>query len=185
MNPSPKKKHTPEHIRLLSRVLATICLILMALMPIIPVAYWVLTDTGILAVQANLTPEAIQGELSIWQRVVAGLLTEIPLAIFLVGLWQVRRCFEQFSAGRFFSSSAVRSLSLFAGLTMASVAASVVTTTLVSMVLTLQNPAGSRSLTVSFGSDQVLLLFFAGMVWLMASIIHQGQMLAEENASFI
>jgi hypothetical protein len=154
-------------------------------LPIIVVVYWILADTSMLAAQANLKPTAIQGELSKWQRIVAGVLTEIPLIMFMAGLWQVRRCFQQFSAGRFFSSTAVRSLSRFAGWTMASVITSVVTTSLISIVITLQNPSGARSLTVSFGSDQVLLLFFAGMVWVIASVIHQGQILAEENASFI
>jgi hypothetical protein len=185
MNSPIRDNHTPERIRLVSRLLAASCLILIALLPIAVVAYWILSDTSMLATHANLTPTAIQGKLSMWQRIVAGVLTEIPLVLFMLGLWQARRCFKQFSAGKFFSSTAVRSLSKFAGWTVASVIASVATTTLVSIVITLQNPAGSRALTVSFGSDQVLLLFFAGMVWLMASVIHQGQMLAEENASFI
>jgi hypothetical protein len=166
-------------------MLATSCLILIMSLPIIVVVYWILADTSMLAAQANLKPAAIQGELSRSQRIVAGALTEIPLIMFMAGLWQVRRCFQQFSAGRFFSSTAVRSLSRFAGWTMASVITSVVTTSLISIVITLQNPSGARSLTVSFGSDQVLLLFFAGMVWVIASVIHQGQILAEENASFI
>ncbi|MBA4155735.1 MAG: DUF2975 domain-containing protein, partial [Flavobacterium sp.] len=38
---------------------------------------------------------------------------------------------------------------------------------------------------IGVGSDQLLLLFFAGMVWLMAGVISQGQKLAEENASFV
>lgn len=185
MNPSSQDKHTPEHIRRLSRVLATTCLILITFLPIIVVAYWILADTNMLAAQANLPPATIQEALSMWQRIVAGVLTEIPLALLMVGLWQARRCFKQFSAGRFFSSTAVHSLSRFAGWTMASVIASIVTNSLISIVITLQNPVGSRSLSISFGSDQVLLLFFAGMVWLMASVIHQGQMLAKENASFI
>ena len=49
----------------------------------------------------------------------------------------------------------------------------------------MNNPPGMRHLSVSFGSDQVFTLFFAGMVWLMAAVIGQGQKLAEENASFI
>ncbi|MEJ2693048.1 MAG: DUF2975 domain-containing protein [Candidatus Thiodiazotropha sp.] len=184
-NPPTQDKHTPERIRLLSRLLATCCLILITALPIVVVAYWAVSDTSMLAAHANLTPTVIQGKLSIWQRIVAGVLSEIPLVLFMIGLWQARRCFKQFSDGKFFSATAVRSLSRFAGWTAASVIASVATTTLVSVVITLQNPVESRTLTVSFGSDQLLLLFFAGMVWLMASVIHQGQKLAEENASFI
>jgi hypothetical protein len=147
--------------------------------------YWLLADTAVLAANASLSPTAVQRDFSTWQRILAGMLTEIPLVMFVTGLWQVRRCFMQFSIGRFFSSTVVLGLSRFAGWTMASVIASVVTASLVSVVITIQNPAGSRMFTLSFGSDQIVLLFFAGMVWIMASIVHQGQELAKENASFV
>ena len=185
MNQRIRDRHSPERIRRLSRILAACCLIFITLLPIAVMVYWLLADTADLAANANLAPTAIQENFSMWQRILAGLLSEIPLLMFVAGLWQVRRCFMQFSIGRFFSTTVVLGFSRFAGWTMASVIASVVTASLVSVVITIQNPAGSRMFTLSFGSDQVLLLFFAGMVWVMASIVHQGQMLAQENASFV
>ena len=39
--------------------------------------------------------------------------------------------------------------------------------------------------SVGIGSDHVFTLFFAGLVWLMAAVIAQGQTLAEENEGFV
>ena len=52
-------------------------------------------------------------------------------------------------------------------------------------LLTLNNPPGQRHLSVGIGSDLVFTLFFAGLVWLMAAVIAQGQTLAEENEGFV
>ena len=40
-------------------------------------------------------------------------------------------------------------------------------------------------ISVGIGSDLVFTLFFAGLVWLMAAVIAQGQTLAEENEGFV
>ena len=55
----------------------------------------------------------------------------------------------------------------------------------ISVVLTVNNPVGMRHLAIGIGSDQVLMVFFAGMVWLLAAVIGQGQALAEENDAFV
>lgn len=103
----------------------------------------------------------------------------------MIGLWEARQCFRRFVAGEIFSAHTVRCPRRFAGWVMVSVAASMIAVTAVSVVLTLNNPPGMRHLAISIGSDQVFTLFFAGMVWLMAAVIGEGQTLAEENATFV
>ncbi|EWS62519.1 hypothetical protein Y695_04255 [Hydrogenophaga sp. T4] len=53
------------------------------------------------------------------------------------------------------------------------------------MLLTLHNPPGLRHLALGIGSDHLFTFFFAGLVWLMAAVIGQGQALAEENERFV
>jgi hypothetical protein len=103
----------------------------------------------------------------------------------LVGLWQAYRFFKLFAAGQIFSTRAARYLSRFAGWLLASVLGSVLSGAAITVVITLQNMEGSRLLAVSISSDQIFLMFFAAMVYLMASVIRQGQKLAEENATFV
>ena len=54
-----------------------------------------------------------------------------------------------------------------------------------SVVLTLQNTPGTRRMAIGLGSDQLFMLLFAALVYLMADVIAQGQTLAEENERFV
>jgi hypothetical protein len=174
-----------QRIARISRLLAAFCLFLIIVLPVTLAAYWALADAAQLALRGNLSPSAMQAPVQTWQRVVGGLLAEVPLALLLLGVWQARRCFALFAAGQVFTAEAVRCLRRFAGWVMASVLAGFITGPATSVLLTLQNPPGMRHLAVGIGSDQLFTLFFAGMVWLMAAVIGQGQVLAEENATFV
>lgn len=174
-----------RRIRRISRTLAVTCVVLMGALPVSVLIYWVVADGGALAVRANLPARAIQAPLLLSQRIAGALVTEIPLGLLVVGLWQARKCFTLFAAGQVFTAEAVGYLRRFAGWVLASVAASIIASPVLSVVLTLHNPPGMRHLAIGIGSDQIFTLFFAGMVWLMAAVIGQGQALAEENASFV
>lgn len=185
MKPLTPHLQVSRHIQHLSRVLAVACLMLIVLLPIAVAVYWMLADVATLAVRANLSATAIQGALLTWQRIAGGLMAEIPLVLLLIGVWQARQCFRLFSVGQLFTSEAVCCLKRFSGWAFASALAGTLTGAALSVVLTLNNPPAMHHLAISVGSDQIFLLFFAAMVWLMANVIHQGQRLAEENATFI
>ncbi len=155
------------------------------MLPIAVIIYWAVADPTELAARGNLAAGAIQAPLFSWQRIAGAVVTEVPLALLMIGLWQARNCFKPFSAGRVFTADAVRCLRQFAGWVMVSVAAGIVAGAVISALLTMHNPANMRHLAIGVGSDQIFTLFFAGMVWLMAAVIAQGQTLAEENAAFI
>jgi hypothetical protein len=55
----------------------------------------------------------------------------------------------------------------------------------ISIVLTFNNQLGEKHVAIGIGTDQVLTMMFAAVVWVMAAVIAQGQALAEENASFV
>jgi hypothetical protein len=181
-----RPSNVPNHVLHLSRLLALSCTALIFLLPIAVAGYWALADTGSLAVRAaNLVLEAIVAPLAPWQRLAGALLMEGALLPLLIGLRQAQRCFAQFASGQIFTRLAVRCLQRFAGWTLVSVLAGIVTAAAISVLITLHNPPGLRQLAVGVGTDQVFSVFFAGMVWLMAAVIGQGQALADENASFI
>lgn len=174
-----------KRIRSLSRLLAATCSLLIVALPIAVGIYWLLADAAELAIRANLSSLAIQAPLQTWQRVAGALITQVPLTLLLLGLWQARKCFRLFAAGEVFTAQAVNFLRRFAGWVASSVAAAIVAETAISLVLTLHNLPGKQHVAIGIGSDQLFTLFFAGMVWLMAAVIGQGQRLAEENASFV
>lgn len=185
MTPAPVANRPAQRIPRISRALAHACLLLTIALPLAVIGYWLFADATQLAVRAQLPVNAIQAPLLNGQRWAGALITLMPLTLLLVGLWQARKCFKLFAAGEVFSAHTVHCLRRFAGWVMASVAASMLAATAISVVLTLNNPPGMRHLAISIGTDQIFTLFFAGMVWLMAAVIGQGQTLAEENATFV
>lgn len=174
-----------QRIRRLSRAMVRACWALMLLLPVALAGYWALASHPELAVRGNLPVGAIQQPLQAWQRLACAVAMAVPLALFVAGLWHAQRCFAQFAKGQVFTDQATGHLRRLAGWVAASALAAMVAGAVVSVLLTLGNAPGSRHLAVGIGSDQVLTLFFAGMVWLIAEVMDQGQRLARENEQFV
>jgi hypothetical protein len=94
--------------------LAWACLVLMVVFPILVLAYWAVADAGLLAARSNMLPHNIQSQLESWQRISGALVTCIPVALMMRGLWEARLCFKQFAEGQVFTAQAVRRLRSFA-----------------------------------------------------------------------
>ena len=182
---SPSAGDLMQRIQRISRAMVLACNALMALLPVALVWYWSATPAGELAAQGNLGPAAIQSPLQAWQRMAAGAVTAVPLALLLAGIWQARRCFVQFALGQVFTKQATAQLRRFAGWVAAAAGAAIVAGAVTSVLLTLNNPTGMRHLAIGISSSHVFTAFFAALVWLMADVIGQVQLLAEENRQFI
>jgi hypothetical protein len=173
-----------QKIRRASKKLELLCFLALIVLPILVPFVW-MGDSSALAQRANIAPSSIQNPLETWQRVVGAFLTEIPVVLMCAGLWQVRKCFQGFSQGEVFTNEAAVYLKKFSVWMMRSAFAALIVSALLSSLLTLGNAPGSRIVAVGLSTEQVLLLFFSCVVWLMAEIIRQGQALAQENSSFI
>ena len=186
---NPLKQHSPaDHLRRIqrnSRFMAWACLVLIVLLPVALVCFWAVGSTPALAAQNNLQASDIQGALMLWQRLAGAVVTAVPLGLLLVGVWQAKRCFDLFGQGRVFTAQAVDRLRRFAGWVAAAALAAIVAGAAISGLLTLNNPPGLRQLSVGISSNHVFTLFVAGLVWLMADVIGQGQALADENERFV
>lgn len=174
-----------QRVRRISRWMVAACWALLIVLPLALVGYWATASEAVLAGHANLPAQAIQGPIAAWQRLVAGAVMGVPLVLLLAGVWQARRCFGMFAQGRVFTLQATALLGRFAGWVAWAALASMFASSATSVLLTLNNAPGQRHLSVGVGSDHVFTLFFAGLVWLMAAVIAQGQSLAEENEGFV
>ena len=177
--PAIAQSRTPNYqrIRRLSQVLEWACLGLIAVLPVAVATYWTVPDAPSFS---DMT-----GTLAMWQRLTVVLISELSLALLLTGIWQARKCFKKFAAGAVFSSESVLSLKRFAGWAGAFVVASVLSDAAISVVLSFNHPMGQRQISIGVGLDHLCMLFFVCMVWLMAAVIAQGQILAEDNATII
>lgn len=172
-------------LRRISRWMVLACGLILWLLPLALVAYWATASDAVLAGHAHLPAKLIQGPLLPWQRWAAGAVMAVPLALLLMGVWQARRCFKMFAQGQVFTAQAAQLLRRFAGWVAWAALAALLSGVATSVLLTLHNPPGQRHLAIGIGSDHVFTLFFAGLVWLMAAVIGQGQVVAEDNEGFV
>lgn len=174
-----------HHVRRISRLMVAACWALLVLLPLALAWYWATANDALLVGHANLPNEVLRLPLHAWQRWSAGAVMALPLALLLLGVWQARRCFVLFAQGKVFTVQATDLLRRFAGWVAAAAFAALLASAVTSVLLTLHHPPGMRHLAIGISSSHVFTLFFAGMVWLMAAVIGQGQALADENQSFV
>jgi hypothetical protein len=168
-----------------SQFLTLICWVLIIALPPLFAWFWAVATPAQLAGRVNLPADTVQGALMVWQRVVGGLISAVPLGLLLAGLWHARKSLALFATGQIFTLQTAFALRRFASFATASFASSFVASTALSTLLTINNMPGTRQIAIGVSTEQVIALFFAGIVWLMAAVIAQGQQLAEENAHFV
>jgi hypothetical protein len=104
----------------------------------------------------------------------------LPVACLSFALWQAGLCFARFARADYLSIPVVALLRRFtAGLL------GLVLPTAMSALLSTATPSGQRSLVVSVGSQEVLFLLFAALLWQIASVIARAVAIDEENRQFI
>lgn len=187
LNPLPSALPAPDAQRV-SSVLAMACALLAVALPL-AVAYQLLTTPieGLL-MRAGLLmslPQSAALDITLAQKCLAVAIGVLPVCCASYGLVCAMRCFAGFSQGEYFSLRTVKYLRGFAAGIFASVIMGLLASALMSLVLTVGAPAGRRALSLGLGSNELLTLLFAGMVWQIAAIMAKAVALAEENAQFV
>lgn len=186
---TPHSSATAGGQGVLNRVLAWACLLLAVVLPVAVLAMlWHSTPADMLAqLDIQQRPGSRVGTvpLSTWQHGLVVGLGMLPVSAMAYALWRAHQCFRGFARGDVFSLATVRHLRGFAaGLLVASCAGMVVPVAC-AWLLTLGVPAGSRGLSISVGSQQLLLLLFSGIVWQMGQAMTRAVELADDNAQII
>ena len=147
-------------------------------------AYWMVSSDETIHLDARLPGIAIYpiG----WDIRLASLaISALPLACLIWGLLRVRRCFEAFAEGRFFTLDNVHGLRDLAIAVFASTLLKPFAGAALSILLSWRTYATGKSLVVALGSDALLALLFAGLIAVIAWLIAEAIALADENAQFI
>jgi hypothetical protein len=109
----------------------------------------------------------------------------LPVGLTVWALWSLRQLFSNFADGRVFSAEPLRHLNHVATALFLGVLADSVMEVPVTYLLTRHNPAGHREITLSFGSNDVIWLFIAGTVLVIARVMAEARRVADENAAFV
>ena len=169
----------------ISRIIATLCGILTVLLPL-GLAVYVLGFGDMLAKH----PQAIQ--MGLTTGTLSSLAKAAALAALLIGslpaifmLYNLRKLFQSYARGTFFTVCAANRLKAAAVALLAMVVARPLTGALLSLALSIDLPAGQKQLVLNFGSTEIWIGLAGGMVLVTAWIMGEAAALAEENRSFV
>ncbi|MBN3789554.1 DUF2975 domain-containing protein [Burkholderia sp. Ac-20353] len=120
-----------------------------------------------------------------WQTAGCIVLSSVPLAALASGLSHLRRLFRAYASRDYFSATAAGHLGKMARALGLWVVLSVLCEPLLSVWMTLLEPAGHHVVTVSFGSPYVVALFTAACIAVIAHILRQASELDAEHRKFV
>ena len=98
-------------------------------------------------------------------------------------LWCLRGLFQRYARGEVFAPASLRLLNNVAVALFASVVVTFAMQVPISFILSLANT--KHSIALNFGSDDVVTLFTAGTVLVIARVMNEAGRIAEENAKFV
>lgn len=168
-------------IRRISRAFDILCTALMGLVPLGLAAYWLLLNDLPHSMYAPL-PTAPSAPLGTGLRLLGFLVTMIPCGVLLYALTRLRRLFALYRKGIIFDRQNVACYRDLGKALLCWSGAAFLQTPLLSMILTLPNPPGTRLLMLGVGSGELDCLFLGGLVLLISWVMDEGRRLDEEQA---
>jgi Protein of unknown function (DUF2975) len=103
----------------------------------------------------------------------------------LWALWSLRVLFLTYAAGDVFSPRALQLLNNVAAALFAGVVVTFVIHAPITAVLSWPLGPGHRYISLNFGTGEVITLFEAGVVLVIARVMNEARRLADENAKFV
>ncbi|MBK5415381.1 DUF2975 domain-containing protein [Pseudomonas sp. TH31] len=120
-----------------------------------------------------------------WQTLGAILLSCIPLLALASGLNHLRRLFQGYARGEYFSSTAAMHLGKVGRDVVLWVGASFVCTPRLSAWVTMFAPPGERFLTISFTTADFVALFLAACISVIARVLLLVSVIDSKNSTFV
>lgn len=170
----------------ISRVMAWLSIAGAVIGPIIVILCFLFpTATRVLDVHFSHLGADLVAAVPIEFRVVAMLCALIPAGIASWGLVALARLFRCYAAGEVFSGKALAALSQVTAALFWNVLAAFVMQAPISILLTWYRGGHHREISLGFGSDDVEMLFLAGVTFVIARVMAEARRIADENESFV
>lgn len=109
----------------------------------------------------------------------------LPVACLSFALYQAGLCFARFARAEHLTTRVVAHLRRFTAGLLAASALGLVLPTALSLLLSAAAAQGQRSLVISVGSQEVIFLLLAALLWQIASVIARAVAIDEENRQFV
>lgn len=179
-------------ISLLSKRMSTFTLAFLTMMILLNVVAWLFPSNiaghglGFSLTESFISDSKVNvASLPGWQIAGAILLSSIPLLALVFGLYQLRLLFQTYAQKAYFSVTAAQQL----GRVGKSIAIWTLLTflcePLLSIWLTMQAPEGQQFISFSFTVQDIVALFLAVCITIIAHILQQASLIYTENQEFI
>jgi hypothetical protein len=123
--------------------------------------------------------------LTAWQHAAAAIVATTPLLFVCMGLYRAGKVFRLVADGERIVVGVVRHLAGIASLILYAALAKIPADALTSILLTVNNPVGDRSLRLGFSSAELVGIVAAGLLWALAWTLREAVALRRENDAFI
>ncbi|HEY0106639.1 MAG TPA: DUF2975 domain-containing protein [Rhizomicrobium sp.] len=174
---------TASNLSWLSRVMAWLSTIGMVLWPVGLVAAYVFPGDAN-TMNADHLGAALNAGVPLIYRLGALVCSLAGEGFIVWALWSLRRLFLLYAGGEVFSPKALRLLNDVAAALFASVIVGFVMHGPITFLLSLAVP-DHHLIGFDLGSDDVVTLFCAGVVLVVARVMREARRLADENAKFV
>jgi Na+-driven multidrug efflux pump len=169
-----------------SRIMAWLSVIGAVLNPAVVVACFLFPHaTRVLDIHFGHLGAELVDAVPLEYRIGAMLCALVPSAIASWGLIALAGLFRCFVAGQVFSAQSLRALSHVTMALFWNVLAAFLMQAPISILLTYYLGHGHREISLSLGSDDVQVLFVAGVAYVIARVMAEARRIADENEGFV
>lgn len=157
--------------------------LLLVVIPCYYVGYWVFINSlpntliTVNVAETSLIPHPLPVKL----QLLGFAASLLPLSALLYGLTNLRRLFALYREGVFFSFEQVSIFKKISKALFAWVFFSILYESAKSILFSMGNPPGERVVSVGFSSSEITNLLVAGIIFVIAWIMDEGRILAEEQ----
>jgi hypothetical protein len=120
-----------------------------------------------------------------WQQISAGIVATIPLALVCVALLRAGHVFRLAARGQRIADGVIRHLTGISSLIFYAALIKIPLDAVTSLLLTINNQAGDRSIRLGFSSAELVGLIAAGLFWALAWTLREALAIRQENEGFI
>ncbi len=171
--------------RPLSLLIAWGCKVLLAAIPAAAL-YFLMDPAAFQAMLKSAVQLPIQWHtVTAWQQYVLWVLTVLYISIGLAGLYFLSRAFANFARGELFNLANSRDLRRFSVLVLIQAVVAPLHFALVSLLLSLNHPAGEKVLAVMVSSKELMAIGVGVVLWVMSNLLVEGSKLQAENQQFV
>lgn len=185
----------PNRLSIVSQWMATATLWIIVLMLVLNALSWIvpgapqpgaksgwalsLQDSLIAALNLDVS------SLPAWQRTGAILITSTPLLALATGLWHLRALFQTYARQDYFSPCGATHLKRVGQFVALWVLLGLLCSPLLSAWVTMMRPSGERLISIGLSGSDVVALFLAGSIAIVAKIHEEASAIKAENQQFI